>query len=94
MPCFPTIRGCRQAPNRSQRLACGLAAGGTDDDGRSAGAKLLDVAERLEWIANSESMAELQQIFTAAYRDARALNDQTAMKQLIDAKDKRKRELR
>src|SRR5438105_12632904 len=74
--------------------ATGLAAGGTDDDGRSAGQKLLDVAERLEWIANSESMAELQQIFTTAYRDARALNDQTAMKQLIDAKDKRKRELR
>ena len=73
--------------------ATGLAAAGTDDDAQ-ASTNFGDVSERLEWLANSKDLAELRQIFAAAYRDARRFNDQEAMKRIVEAKDKRKRELR
>jgi len=71
--------------------ATGLAAANGDNDGGSP--KMDDISERLEFIANCNSVSELQSVFASAYKDAKALNDQSAMKRLVEAKDKRKREL-
>jgi hypothetical protein len=77
--------------------ATGLAAtdANIDDDGNGAsGKKFADLQERIDWIGNCRNTEELQKVFTAAYKDARTLNDQGAMKELIKAKDKRRGELR
>lgn len=72
--------------------ATGLAAANGDDDGRSA-SKMQDLGERLEWLANASSMDELSRLFKDAYKDAVAAKDYEAQKQIVQAKDKRKREL-
>ena len=76
--------------------ATGLAAANTDDDaqsGASGDGKYEDLAERLEWIENASTMEELLKIYKTAYKEANALNDQAAQKQLIAAKDRKKKEL-
>lgn len=79
--------------------ATGLAAGGTDNDGRgdtSAPAKLIprdQVAERCEWIANAKDVQELQRLYIDAYKVARDAGDRAAMSAYISAKDARKKEL-
>lgn len=75
--------------------ACGLASsdGNVDDDGNGAGPRLDDLSERLEFIANCNDLTELQKVYVAAYKAAKTLNDQIAMKRLTAAKDARKREL-
>jgi hypothetical protein len=75
--------------------ACGVASvdANLDDDGNASGMSMGDLSEKLEWIENCASLDELHKQFTSAYRDAKKLNDSVAMKSLISAKDKRKREL-
>ena len=79
---------------------CGLASTDAtlDDDGNAAGTQaprphLDDLQERLEYLANCRTIEELQGQFKAAYSAARDLNDQDAMRQIIAAKDRRKKEL-
>lgn len=48
--------------------------------------------ERLEWIASANA-AELQSIFIKAYKDASAASDEHAKKLIVNAKDRRKKEL-
>lgn len=75
---------------------CGLAAteASASDDGNAAGDRYGDLPERLEWIENCQSDAELEKVFKAAYKEARDKTDQQAMQKLVTAKDKRRRELR
>jgi hypothetical protein len=63
------------------------------DDGNGSGKAFSELPERLEWVANASSLAELQKIYAEAYRAAKAAGDTTAMKQIVAAKDKRKAEL-
>lgn len=74
--------------------ATGLAAANSDDDGQAANkvdSRWLE--ERVEWMANCSSMSELQSQFKQAYGEVQKVGDQKAMAKLIDAKDKRKKEL-
>jgi hypothetical protein len=80
--------------------ATGLAAGGTDNDGRgdtSPGAPQRipadKVSEQCEWIANAHDVAELEKMYKNAYRAAMQVNDKLAMARYIAAKDSRKKEL-
>lgn len=68
----------------------GMATSEMDTDGNSI--TMGDLSERLEWIENCRNLDELQKLFKQAYADANAAKDQTAMKALIAAKDKKKRE--
>jgi ERF superfamily len=61
-----------------------------DDDGNSAGTNGA-LAEQLEWIENAKDIPELQKLFKQAYQLAG--NNKTAQLAVIQAKDKRKREL-
>jgi hypothetical protein len=76
--------------------ATGCAASDTDSDGTAAPeapSKYDDLREKLDWIANCTTIEELQRIYTEAYKSAHKAKDQKAMLVLIEAKDKRKREL-
>lgn len=80
--------------------ATGLAAGGTDNDGRgdtSQAPKQLiprdKVAENCEWIANAKDLHELQRLYMDAYKSARDLGDKAAMSAYISAKDAKKKDL-
>jgi hypothetical protein len=72
--------------------ATGLAAKNTDNDGRNS-VTMGDLAEKLEWIENCRDLDELQKVFTAAFKEAKTVGDQNAMKAIVAAKDKKKREL-
>ncbi|SRR5581483_10551295 len=74
--------------------ATGLAAQGTDDDGRGAAApKMDDLSEQLDWIAHACDIDELKKLYQQAYRKAQQVGDQNAMRAIIAAKDKRRKEL-
>jgi hypothetical protein len=75
---------------------CGLAStsANLDDDGNSsAGMDQGWITEQCEWFANAKDITELQKLFKAAYSEASAANDRTAMAHLVKAKDARKKEL-
>ena len=69
-----------------------VAIGEDDVDGNTA-TPYDDLAERLEWIENSSSLEELSKIYKDAYRQAGEQGDTNAQKQLIAAKDRKKKEL-
>lgn len=75
-----------------------------DDDGNAAG-KLKEerlknklpldfVNERLDWIANSKDVTELQRIFGTAFLKAEEINDVGAQSKFMTAKDKRKQQIK
>lgn len=66
---------------------------GDDMDGNRETESSFPLAEKLEWIANCRNLAELDNVFKEAYKEAHAAKDKNAMKSLIDAKDKKKLEL-
>lgn len=75
--------------------ACGLAAS-NDDDGRGGNSKAMDEAaieEYLRQINDIETLDDLKAVYTKAYGEAQALNDQHSMRALAAAKNKRKAEL-
>jgi hypothetical protein len=67
-----------------------IAIGEDDVDGNITNGWL---GERLEWIENCTTIPELNNIFTAAYNEAKANKADKARLILIDARDKRKKEL-
>jgi len=79
--------------------ATGLAAGGSDNDGRDTNQSTPKripaekVSEQCEWIANAKDSGELEKLYKNAYREAMQLNDKPAMARYITAKDARKKEL-
>jgi hypothetical protein len=70
--------------------ATGLAAGNDND---AASPTFGELNERLEWIANCATLEELQRVFAAAYKEAKASGSNGALQALANAKDKKKREL-
>jgi hypothetical protein len=66
-----------------------IAIGEDDTDGNFDGSS--GIYERLEWIANAKDLAELQKLFTEAYKMYG--NSRQSQKLIIEAKDKRKAEL-
>jgi hypothetical protein len=78
--------------------ATGLAAAGQDDDGNGDGGKTegMDASEFDRYMGLIESAANLvtlQKLFTEGYVAAQKVKDQGAMKQLMFAKDARKKDL-
>lgn len=70
-----------------------IAVGEDDTDGNSsepARKTMEDLYERLEWIANCSTLAEVQKIGRAAYDEAKKLGDQIAMKKIADAVNAKK----
>lgn len=63
----------------------------TEDNGQAA--SLPDLHERLEWIDNCRNYDELKKVFGSAYKEAKELNDQQALKAIIAAYEKKKRSL-
>lgn len=74
---------------------CGLAseAGNLSDDGNAAGGKVDNLSERLEWIANARSNEELRRLYEQSYNFAEDLGDVRAMNAIIEAKNKKYKEL-
>ena len=72
--------------------ACGLAAANTDTDGKGEPA-MDNLQERVEWIGNAKDLDELKKLFTVAYEEAKQAKDKNAMRDLIAAKDRRKKEI-
>jgi len=76
---------------------CGLAAKGTDNDGRGvtleAGLSDTRVDQLGKAIANAPTEAELKTVYFAAYREAEKAKDATAKQLFMRTKDARKREL-
>lgn len=78
--------------------ATGLAAGGTDNDAKEAGpakptygeAELINVLDRIE---AARDLKELRQAYDPAMRHAQSISDQSAMNDLISAKDRKKAQL-
>ena len=75
---------------------CGLAStdANVDDDGNGAGMPDKTFVEHAEKIENAPNDTALQQAFAAAYKAAKAAQDNPAMSQFIAKKDARKKELR
>lgn len=72
-----------------------LAIGETDDDGNGAGSISDQVfADLLDGIEGAYDENELRKAFGAAYIAAEKEKDQDSMRQFVNAKDKRKKELR
>lgn len=79
-------------------MACGLASaeGNLDDDGNDTGTKSMDMHEFDRYMALIEgagSEESLKQIYLAAAKDAQDKGDKAAVKQFVDAKNARWREL-
>ena len=68
-----------------------IAVGDEDRDGNTMG--MGDLNERLEWIENCRTFDELKKVFGAAYKEAKEVNDQNALKAIVAAYEKQKREL-
>ena len=68
-----------------------IAVGEGDNDGN--GVSMGDLNERLEWIENCRTFEELKKVFGAAYKEAKEVNDQNALKAIVMAYEKQKREL-
>lgn len=71
--------------------ATGLAAAGMDNDG---GQKYADLDEQMEFLANCRDEQELNRVFTAAFKDAKAVKDAKACLALVEARDKKRGEFR
>lgn len=69
-----------------------IAIGEDDKDGNSP--KYAELEERIDWIWNCRNIDELQRIFKAAYKEARDVGDQNALKDLIAAKDNKVKDLK
>lgn len=79
-------------------MVCGLAAKGTDTDGRGvktieAGMSSEDVKRLCDWISKSVNINDLRIRYLNAGHEAKNANDRTALTAFIKAKDARKREL-
>jgi hypothetical protein len=80
--------------------AVGLAAAGTDNDGRAADEEQKPkipeerVVECLSWIKEAPDLIALQRSFVGACQEAQKINDKDAEARYIRAKDQRKRVLR
>jgi hypothetical protein len=70
--------------------ATGLAASNGDNDGAGS-PKFGDLKERLEWIDNCRTTVDLDRVFRAAYKEAGEAHDTDAQKDLIKAKDARRK---
>lgn len=68
-----------------------LATGEDDNDGNGMG--MGDLSERLEFIENCRNYDELKKVFGAAYKEAKELNDQNALKAIVAAYEKQKKAL-
>lgn len=55
--------------------------------------QLENLSEHLEWIANSRNVDELQRLYATAFKAAEEIGDQDATKAIIEAKNKRYRDL-
>jgi len=75
------------------KLIFNVAVGETDDDGNLGSLGDEQFIGYRDAIDNSHNLQELQQIFSVAYKAAQTAKDQSAMKQFIAVKDKRKMEL-
>jgi ERF superfamily len=67
--------------------------GEDDTDGNAPNGHFDDIAERLEWIGNCSTMAELHKTFYAAVKLAKEADDYEAIRRLTAAKDAKKKEL-
>jgi ERF superfamily len=80
--------------------AVGMAAAGTDNDGRAADPEgkpkvsEAQVIECLTWIKEAPDLVTLQRGFVGACQEAQKINDKDAEAQYVKAKDQRKRVLR
>lgn len=70
--------------------ACGLAVKGQDSDAQLNSGWII---EKCEWIDNCRDLDELKKVYTAAYKEAQEKKDKQAMSILIEAKDKKRKEL-
>jgi hypothetical protein len=71
-----------------------IAVGEEDNDGNGATPLAEDIlVEKLDAIENCANLEELMRVYKASYREAAQIGDQQAMKAMIAAKDKRKKEL-
>lgn len=75
--------------------ACGMTAKNQDNDGKGAdgGKRMDDLQERIEWIANARDSQELRRIYDAAYAKAEELGDAKAIREIIEAKNKKYKDL-
>lgn len=81
--------------------ACGIASafGSLNDDGNAASASAMagmaeyTLVSHLDNIEGAATVAELQQVFGVAYKEAQGCKDQPSMGAILRAKDKRKKEL-
>ncbi len=69
----------------------GMSTSEMDTDGNVV--KMDDLSEQLDWIANACDVEELKKLYQQAYRKAQQAGDQNAMRAIIAAKDKRRKEL-
>jgi ERF superfamily len=76
------------------KMIFNVAVGEDDDDGnQGAHVEEAELLERLDWIRNCETVAELQASFTQSFKWAKGVGDQNALKSLVAAKDAKKKEL-
>lgn len=68
-----------------------IAIGAEDQDGNPI--TMGDLMEKLDWIHSCRNLDELQKQYAALYKEAKEIGDQAAMKAIVAAKDKRKKEL-
>jgi ERF superfamily len=81
------------------KMIFNVAVGEDDDDGNREGGmqqqmELSEFSHHMEMIEAAQSIEALQKAFTAAYLAAQKSKDQGAMKQIMGAKETRKKELR
>lgn len=74
--------------------ACGLAAKGTDNDGRTEGLSETAIDEFCCGMMDARSFEELQQRFAEAWKVAKAADDKEAQKRFMALKESKKKELR
>ena len=73
--------------------ACGLAAKGTDNDGKTEGMDSNAIADYCIQMKDSAHMEELKKAFGEAYSKAKRLGDKTSMQEFVKVYEARKREL-
>ena len=70
-----------------------IAIGEEDTDGNAVGMDRGELEEQCEWILNASNPEELKKLYLTAYKKASELKDSGAMRAIMAAKDKRKKEL-
>jgi len=76
------------------KMIFNVAIGEDDNDGNLSNGTFAELNERLEWIENCSTLAELKKIYDDAYAAAKATGDGQAMLRIVRAKDTKKAELR